>query len=198
MVMRDGSLRAVIMVSSINFSLKSEEEQEAIISSYVRFLNSVDFPIEIVVQSRKLYIEPYLEEMKKKQEQMKNDLLAIQMADYRDFVRELVELGDIMVKKFYIVVPYTPGSGKYSGGFFARLGDLFSAAQLIHISKERFEKFRNDLYKRVDYVMSQLNAMGIKGVALDTQSLIELAYESFNPVIANTQKLEDAEKVRME
>src|SRR3989338_2926156 len=111
-VLKDGTLRSVILVSSINFSLKSPDEQEAIIGAYVQFLNGLDFPMQIVVQSRKLNINDYLMRLEERERDQKNELLKIQTADYRSFVKELVQLGDIMSKHFYIVVPYSALSDK--------------------------------------------------------------------------------------
>src|SRR3989338_2618300 len=102
-IMKDGTLRAILMVSSINFALKNEDEQQAIISSYVSFLNGIDFPLQVVVQSRQLYIKPYLEKLLKKEQQQTNELLRVQIADYRSFVSELVSMGKIMSKQFFVV-----------------------------------------------------------------------------------------------
>src|SRR3989338_9251921 len=104
-LLKDGTLRAVLMVSSINFALKSEDEQNALISAYVGFLNSIDFPIQIVVQSRKLQIGPYLEKLGEIERAQTNELLKVQIADYRAFVTELIEIGQIMTKRYYVVVP---------------------------------------------------------------------------------------------
>ncbi|MFN7088913.1 MAG: hypothetical protein ACK4NX_03830, partial [Candidatus Paceibacteria bacterium] len=105
-VMKDGTLRAVLLVSSINFALKSEEEQNAIIQAYIQFLNSIDHPLQIVVQSRKLDIDRYLDHLKELEKAHTNELLKMQMADYRQFVQELLEMAEIMTKRFYIVIPY--------------------------------------------------------------------------------------------
>lgn len=196
-VLKDGTLRAVLLVSSINFSLKSEEEQKAVIAAYVQFLNTIEYPIQIVVQSRKLNITPYLEDLKARQREQTNELLKAQMADYIDFIKELVELGEIMSKKFFVVVPYNP-MGDKKRGFFARLSDVLSAGMVIRLKRERFEKYREQLFKRVDNVISALSSMGLKAVPLDTQSLIELFYNIYNPVESENQKLEKIEKLRVE
>src|SRR5690606_8228933 len=114
-ILKDGTLRKVLMTSSINFALKSEDEQNALISSYVSFLNSLEFPIQIIVQSRKLQIKPYLAKLAELEKNQPKELLRIQIADYRAFVEELVDIGQIMTKKFYVVVPYDPLSNKKKG-----------------------------------------------------------------------------------
>ena len=196
-VLKDGTLRAVLLVSSINFGLKSEEEQKAVIAAYVQFLNTLEFPIQIVVQSRKLNIDPYLQALKERQKVQTNELLKAQMADYIDFVKELVELGEIMSKKFFVVVPYNP-MGDKKRSFFARLSDVMSAGMVIRLKRERFEKYREQLFRRVENVISALSSMGLNAVPLDTQSLIELFYNIYNPVESETQKLEKLDKLRVE
>jgi type IV secretory pathway VirB4 component len=196
-VLKDGSLRAVLMVSSINFGLKSEEEQNAIVASYVQFLNSLEFPIQIVIHSRKLNIEPYLNTLREREREITNELLKAQIRDYTEFVKELVELGDIMTKRFYVVVPYNP-LGDKKRGFFARLSDLLTAGMLVRLRREKFEIYREQLLRRVEKVVSALASMGLKATLLDTQSLIELFYNIYNPVESETQKLEKLENLKIE
>ncbi|MEK7580585.1 MAG: hypothetical protein AAB465_03190 [Patescibacteria group bacterium] len=196
-ILKDGTLRAVLLVSSINFGLKSQEEQEAVIQAYVQFLNTLEFPVQIVIQSRKFNIAPYLEKLKTLRQNQKNDLLRVQISDYIDFVGELVELGEIMSKRFYLIVPYNPAGDK-KRGFFTRLQDVFSAGMLIKLKKEKFEAYREVLYRRVDNVISALSSMGLKSAPLDTQSIIELLYETYNPLEAQTQKLTDINELRID
>src|SRR3989339_245874 len=129
-VMRDGTLRAVLLVSSINFALKNEDEQNAIVSSYVSFLNGLDHPIQVVIQSRELYIKPYLEKLAKKEREQGNELLRMQIADYRSFVAQLVDLGKIMSKRFFVVVPYDPLSNKQKR-FWSRFSEVFNPAGTV-------------------------------------------------------------------
>jgi len=175
LVLNNGTLRAAVLVSSINFSLKSQDEQTAVIQAYVQFLNSLEHPIQIVIQSRKLNIQPHIKDLGEKMRNQSNELLKSQMADYIDFLQELVKLGQIMTKRFYIVVPYNPAGDKRRG-FMARLSEILSAGIFIKLKRERFEKYREALFRRVDNVMSALSSMGLKAVPLDTQSLIELFY----------------------
>src|SRR3989338_7914124 len=105
-VLKDGTMRAVLLCSSINFALKSDDEQQAIIQAYMQFLNALEYPIQIVMQSRRLNIDPYLETLIKSEKEQKNDLLRVQIIEYRNFISEMVKLGDIMSKRFYLVVPF--------------------------------------------------------------------------------------------
>lgn len=193
-VMRDGTLRAVIMVSSINFALKSEDEQNATISAYVGFLNNIDFPLQIVIQSRELNIEAYLDEIRKKGKEQTNELLKIQTADYVQYVSELISMSKIMKKSFYVIVPYNPLSDKQKN-FSTRLSEIFKPITLIRMKEERFQRRKVDLMKRVDNVLSSLSSVGLSTAILDTQSLIELYYNTYNPTTSKNQEMVDVGKL---
>ena len=196
-VMKDGTMRAVLLVSSINFSLKSEDEQEAIIQGYIAFLNSLDSPVQILIQSRKLDIDDYLNRLKEQEKTQTNDLLRNQSADYRQFVKELVELGEIMQKKFFVVVPYNPASAKRKG-FFARMSEVLSPLVSARLREEQFRQRKKDLMIKVDNVRASLNSMSLISAMLDTQSLIELYYTAYNPQSMQTQKLEKVGNLQIE
>ncbi len=196
-IMKDGTMRVVLLVSSINFSLKSEDEQEAIIQGYISFLNSLDSPVQILVQSRKLDIDGYLNRLKEQEKIQENDLLRNQIVDYRQFVKELVELGEIMQKKFFIVVPYNPASSKRKG-FFARLSEVLSPLVSARLREEQFRQRKKDLMIKVDGVRASLNSMSLMSAMLDTQGLIELYYTAYNPQMIRTQKLEPVGNLRLE
>ncbi len=196
-ILKDNTLRAVLFCSSINFALKSVEEQEAIVQAYVAFLNSLEYPIQIVIQSRKMNIDPYMEQLKDQQKKTTNELLKTQIADYRNFVQELVVLGEIMQKKFFVVVPYDPKGDKQKK-FFQRFAAAISPAVGIKMKEEEFKRRREELMKRVDIVRSQLNSMSVTSTVLDTQGLIELYYTCYNPDLFDTEKMTDLEKIRHE
>ncbi len=195
-VMKDGTMRAVLIVASINFALKSEDEQNAIIQAYVQFLNSLEFPLQIVIQSRRLNIDNYIERLKEAEKNQQNELLRVQIADYRNFVTELVTIGQIMQKQFFVVVPYNPLSDK-AKGFFQRLSEAFTPALSVRLAEERFRKRKADLNLRVEHIISNLNSMGLKAVPLDTQGLIELYYRVYNPEVYESQKMQDTAKIRI-
>lgn len=196
-VLKDGTLRAVLLVSSINFSLKSEEEQNAIIAAYINFLNFLEFPLQIIIQSRQLDIDSYLERLQKIEKEQTNELLRLQTVEYRQYISELVRLADIMTKRFYLIIPYDPLSDKQKS-WIKKFLELFSAAQEIKVSQEQFLKRRRALFQRVEHVLTQLNSMGLKAVLLDTQSLIELYYNTYNPDVYNKEKLAEVNKLRVE
>lgn len=196
-VLKDGTLRAVLLVSSINFSLKSEDEQNAIIQAYMSFVNSLDFPLQVVIQSRRLNIGKYLEKLEQVEKAQTNDLLRMQTSEYRQYIRELVELGDIMSKRFYAVVPYDPLSDRQKG-FFSRLREAFRPSNMVRLNQERFAHHRHELMQRVEHVISELNSMSLEVAVLDTQSLIELYYNSYNPDVAALAPLAPAADLQME
>lgn len=196
-VFNDGSLKAVLLVSSINFALKSGEEQEAIIQNYVSFLNSLRRPIQVIIQSRLLNIDYYLLNLEQIKKEIINELLKTQITDYIQFIRELIKMGDIMSKRFYVVVSYNP-LGDSKKGFFAQTAELFSSASKITLDRKKFEKYKIVLSREVSYIISGLSSMGIKSIQLDTQSLIELFYNSYNFEVAQREKLETLNKLRVE
>lgn len=195
-IMKDGTLLAILMVSSINFALKSEDEQEAIISGYVSFLNNLDFPIQVVVQSRELNIANYLESMRKKANEQTNELLKNQTLQYIDYVSQLVSLGKIMNKHFYIVVPYNPISDKRKG-FWQSLIEAFRPIDVINLKEERFIRLKKQLSERIVSVINGLSSMGLNVVQLDTQGLIEMFYNVYNQETAANQPLDNVEKINI-
>ena len=194
-VMRDGTLRAVILASSINFALKSEDEQNAIISAYVSFLNNIDHTLQIVIQSRELDIKNYINGLKQKEREQTNELLKMQTAEYIQYIGELISMGKIMNKRFYVVVPYNPLSDKHKG-FFSSLLEVFRPASLVKMKEKVFNRRRRDLTRRVENVISGLASIGISSAELDTQSLIELFYNTYNPITSDNQKLADIHELR--
>ncbi|MBP6944604.1 hypothetical protein KBD61_02065 [Patescibacteria group bacterium] len=199
-ILKDGSLRSVLLVSSVNFALKSMDEQNAIVQAYMQFLNSLDFPIQVVIQSRKMNIDQYIRQLTDNEKTLQNELLKRQIRDYRDFIKQLVQLGDIMQKRFFIVVPYNPGAttGQQQKSFLQRVASLLSPTSLIQLSEERFQKQRFDLSLRVNQVISGLGSMSLSGVQLDTQGLIELYYTVYNPELYDTQRLADVSQLQIE
>ncbi len=196
-ILKDGTLRGVFLVSSINFSLKSEDEQNALVSGYVGFLNGLDHPLQIVMQSRRLQIKPYLEQLAAIEKGQRNELLRAQTADYRSFVTELVSLGDIMTKRFYVVVPYDPMTNKKKG-FFTRVKEVFKPLRVVRVSDKLFDQRKQELEGRMRQVENGLGALSLTVARLDTQSLIELYYNTYNPDIAFSEQLTDLNTLRVE
>lgn len=200
-VLNDDSLRAVIGVSSINFSLKSTEEQEAIIYQYQNFLNGLEFPIQIIVQSRRLNIDAYLEMLRDAENKQTSELLRVQTAEYRDYIVELIEIANIMTKNFYVTVSFEKGEGQISlgGGKESKLklSKQGKPAQNVLAQTASFEGLRGAIGQRITHVVQTLGAMGIRTVQLSTQELIELYYSSYNPAVQGQQHLGKVEEFVM-
>lgn len=178
LVMKDGSLRAVVAVSSTNFALKSEDEQNALVSAYQGMLNSLDFPIQILIHSRILDIDGYLGKMKGLASGQTNELLRIQMNEYIEYVGKLVEFANIMSKNFYVVVPYSAEGGKPSFG--SRLKRFLNPVAQIATGSEGFSRAKVKLDERSGHVMAELGSIGLRSLVLTTEELVELLYQSYN------------------
>ena len=175
-ILRDGGYRGILMCSSINFGLKSADEQRAIISGFQTFLNTLDFSIQILVNSRKMDIRPYLTLLESKVSVQKNELLKIQLREYIEFIRSFSEQSNIMSKTFYIVVPYAGSTIT-----IAKATSLFSKSATTESKETSFEEAHAQLEQRLALVASGLAATGIRAATLGTEETIELLYRSFNP-----------------
>lgn len=178
-VMDDGTLRVIISVSSTNFDLKSQDEQNSIIFNFQRFLNSLDFPVQFLMQSRKMEIGSYLEKLKIIAEKQTNELLRVQTSEYIEFINRLIENASIMNKNFFIIVPLGESIFPRASGFFSR---LFGRGKAREVSQrvENFEKEKEKLETRVSSLLANLSGIGIRGVKLKTEEIIELYYNSYN------------------
>ena len=178
-VLKEGGLRVVLMCSSLNFALKSADEQDAITFQYQNFLNSLDFPLQFVIHSRKLNIAPYLDSLRTRQKDEDNELLKIQINEYIDFINSFVETTNIMSKTFYVVVPFTP-SILENKGVASGIFNIFKAKPAAG-DVGPFEEQKNQLWQRVDAVVSGLRRIGVRSAPLNTEELIELFYGLYNP-----------------
>ena len=169
-VSKDGSLKAVLMVSSLNFSLKSVEEQESIILQFQNFLNSLDFSIQIYIQSRRLDIRPYLAIMEKRRKEQVNNLIKIQTREYIEFIKNFTDSVNIMSKNFFVIVSYYPPVVKKN--FFKK------SEEKKEIS---FEEERTQLGQRIEVIEQGLSSVGLKTARLGTEEIVELFYKIFNP-----------------
>ena len=178
LILKNKALRGVLMVSSLNFALKSEDEQNAILYQFQSFLNSLDFSCQIVVQSRKLNITGYLEKLKELEETQENELLKMQTAEYREFIQGLVETGAILAKTFFVVIPYTlweveglPFTGK----------KLLKRPKIPTLTEEAFQRCKSQLWQRMEFVALGLRRCGLQAVPLTTPELIELFWSLHHP-----------------
>lgn len=196
-IMNDGSFRSVIMVKSINFDLMSPQEQEAVEFSYQGFLNSLFFPIQIFLRSQKVDLRYYIEKLDKIRTEHDNMLLALLMEDYIAYIDNLSQQTNIMDKKFYVVIPFFPvievqKAITQSKNFLGGLGGFFKKSdQHITINEVDLENAKTELRNRVQAVLAGLQQCGIQGLPLDTQELIELYYDTYNPDTATRQQLKD-------
>lgn len=181
--MRDGGMRAILLASSLNFSLKSADEKTAIILQFQDFLNSLDFSVQIFIQSRRLDIRPYLALLEGQKKNQMNDLMKIQIEEYIAFIKSFTETTNIMKKSFFVVVPYAPASlnvGKK--GFVSTLLPHKENKTEAAASKEvSFEEDRSQLEQRLSVVEQGLVRCGIRTARLGTEEVIELFYKMFNP-----------------
>ena len=199
-ILKNGGLRAILQTNSINFNLKSEDEQNAIIYSYQGFLNSLDFPVQIVIHSRKLDVDKYLDNVRSIGEKNENQLLKDQTMEYCEYIQKLVEYADIMEKKFYVVVPYDPVRSR-DMNMFAKFMQRISSSDSIDAIKRRhkeFEELNKNLSQRVSVVKSGLESCGLRIAQLTTPQLVELFYGIYNPETYRNEKVEDLEKVNVE
>jgi type IV secretory pathway VirB4 component len=198
-IMIDGSFRAVIACKSINFDLMSDREREGVEYSYQNFLNSLNFPVQILVRSQRVDIGPYIDRLLETRRSQDNMLLGVLMDDYINFIDALSQEANIMEKSFYIVVPFFPQGDtanlvEQSKGFFSK---LFAKPKntITRIDTAAFQKAKEEIKNRVDAVMAGMFQIGVQSVQLDTKSLGELYYNFYNPDTAVRQPLGDFENV---
>lgn len=181
-LLQNGSLRSVIEVSAINFELRSEEEQAGILQNFQRFLNSIDFPLQIVVSSRQLNMDQYLKTVEAVAESSTNELLKIQAIEYGKFVKELLELSNIMTKHFYVVLPFYVFETPTSRGILESFKGLLGSSQAIQqIKPEQLETYRTQLMQRAELILDGLIGVGLKAHLLGGSELTNLYYSLYNP-----------------
>lgn len=181
-VLRGGKIRSVLQVSSINLALKSQEEQEAVIYTYQNFLNSLDFPIQILINSRLMNIEGYIQNLEGMVLKQETQLLKMQTQEYINFIRRFVEQANIISTDFFIIVPYSlleADIGK--GGAGERFKSLFGKSSNLGAADiEKFQYHRSQLMQRVDFISSGLHRIGLTVNALNTKQLISLYWNIYN------------------
>jgi type IV secretory pathway VirB4 component len=197
-VMRDGSLRAVIMASAINFDLMSAAERDSVEFAYQNFLNSLHFPIQILIKSQKIDLDNYIAKLQQLRADQDNDLLALLMDDYIANIKALIEEVNIMDKQFYVVVPYFPPAmtALRSKNIATGLAGVFKKQLITTLGENDFTAFKEELSQRVALVCSNLGQIGVRNIPLNTQELIDLYYSSYNPDVAQNQKLVDAAQLQ--
>lgn len=192
-VLKNGSYRMIFSVSAMNFSLKSEEEQNSLIFQYQSFLNSLHFPIQIVMRSKRLDLNPYLKKIDEIKNKQENELIRLQTEDYMDFVTELINLSNIMKKTFYVVVGYDPITVK-KGSILDKIFPKNEATNL-KISDQEFKRYKDEITERANVVATGLGAMSLHCVQLSTEEIIELFYKIYNPEIADKERFTDVDEL---
>ena len=178
MILKDGNLVGAMLASSLNFALKSADEQQAIILQFQSFLNALDFSVEIVIQSRQLDIRPYIAMLESRYKDELGDLMKIQIKEYIQFVKNFVEQTNIMTKTFFVIVPFSPTVASGVGNPLAKLTGTEKAPSA---TADHFEENRTQLEERLGSVAQGLTRCGIRSVPLGTEEITELFYKTFNP-----------------
>ncbi|MBI2004664.1 hypothetical protein HYS79_00705 [Patescibacteria group bacterium] len=182
-ILKDGSLRALLMASSINLALKSQDEQQAIVSQFQNFLNSLEFTVQFFIESRELDIRPYIALLEERYAAELDDLMKIQIREYIAFIKDFTERANIMTKNFFIVVPYDPALFVRGGGVMGSLSSLLPSggSSAVAPTDLQFEQYRTQLEQRVAVIEQGLVRTGVRVVKLGTEEVIELFYKLFNP-----------------
>lgn len=189
LILREGQMRGILAVSSANFALKSNQEQEQIIGTFQGVLNSIDFPIQILVQSRRLDLTPYIEKLRTLEDKQENDLLRLKMQEYIEYIKQMSQEVNIMDKNFYIVIGYDPVTLKQ--GVFGRFMRSINPTNFIKQKQEEFIKNKKILMTRVDQMSGRMGALDLKIEMLSTEQLITLMYNSYNPDTMESIRLSD-------
>lgn len=181
-ILKNGGLRMVLLCGSRNLELESIDSQNAIIGAYANFINSFEWPLQIIIHSRKLDIKPYLASLEDRLKVQENELLKIQTAEYIDFMKSFVSLSEIMVKRFYVVVPFDPIESSKEGPL-DKIGSLIRpmSKKPEEIDDEKFQGYKTQLLQRTEHSILALAHVGIRSAALQTEELIELFYNLYNP-----------------
>jgi cysteinyl-tRNA synthetase len=188
-ILKDGSLRLVLIASSINFYLKSPDEQMGILTQYQDFLNSLDFSIQIAMESRRLDIKPYIETLEKQLKDQTNDLIKLQTREYIEFIKNFTETVNIMTKSFFVVVPYELALVSANLGIFGKIFGSKNTSTRDEETLKQFQEHKTQIEQRASVVEQGLNRLGIRVAQLGTEELVELYYKAFNPGETNIPSL---------
>lgn len=173
-LLKNGGLRAVLIVSSMNFELKADIEKQSIVEAYQSFLNSLDYPVQILVNSRQINLDDYLAELEALYEKQENELLKLQIGEYLNFIDSLIEISNVISKNFYVIVPYAPAEQAKS--FLSG-----ATSPSANYSETQLEEYKNQLWQRVKQIRLGLIGLGLHAEILNTKELIELLYNFYNP-----------------
>ena len=193
-ILKNGSYRMIFSVSAVNFSLKSEEEQNGLIFSYQSFLNSLHFPVQIVMRSKRLDLNPYIKKINAAKDKQTSELIKMQTEDYVDFISQLINLANIMKKTFYVVIPYDPVSVQ-SPSVLSKLFKKTQETADLKVAAPTFKRYKDELTERANTIATGLGSMGLHCVQLTTEEIIELFYSIYNPGVSDKEKFSNAEEL---
>ena len=199
-VLKNGGVRAVLQTSSVNFNLKSEQEQNSLIYAYQSFLNTLEFPVQILIRSKKLDIDNYIENLKEIAENQTQPLLQKQTEEYTEYISKLIEYADIMEKKFYVVIPADIDAGPKLGfieKFWEHMHPQDTLSKLLARQRD-FQTRRKVLTQRVNIVKQGLESCNLRVAELNTQELISLMYKVYNPITSRDQKIDELDKTQIQ
>ena len=194
-LLKDGSMRAVLMTSAVNFALKSSGEQDAIIYAYQRFLNSLTFPVQILVQSRRLDLDFYLDKLNKRAETQPIELVKLQILEYTEFIKRLISVTNIMDKRFFVVVPFYPAASEQVSKGLGKLFATKPSAPEGTMPEKDFQTGKTQLMQRVEAIASGLGAVGVRAATLNSEELVELFYSIYNPSTSTKQRLVNVDEL---
>ena len=181
-ILDNGTFNSILLVTSMNFALKSYDEQMAVMAQFQNLLNSLEFPVQIAIQSRRLDIRPYMASLEEKRREEQNDLIKMQITEYGQFIQNFTESVNIMEKKFFIVVSYTPAVFGKASNPVGMISSLLGATPTNTVMDDQtFEEIKSQLEQRTDLVAAGVTRTGLKAVRLGTEETIEVLYRIFNP-----------------
>lgn len=196
LILREGQMRGILAVSSANFALKSNNEQESIIQTFQGILNSIEFPFQILVQSRKLDLNPYIEKLRQLEDKQNNDMLRLKMQEYIEHIKLMSNEVNIMDKKFYIIVGFEPVTLRE--GIFGKFLRALNPTRFIKQKQEEFIKNKKILISRIEQIMSRMGSLDLKIEMLNTEQIITLMYNSYNPDTIESIRLSDVSALEIE
>ncbi len=191
-ILKSGEVAAVISTTAVNFALLSEIEQDALIAAFSMLLNSITFPMQIVIQSKRVDISSYLAKVVQTEQALTDPLLKRQAQSYRKFIQETIKVNNVLDKKFFVIVP--SGGSKYQelgSSPFDWVGRLFGVhTKRIKVNVEQaLERARPELLPKVEHLIGEFNRLGIKARQLNTQEIVELYFEFYNPGTSQNQRI---------
>lgn len=195
-VLKEGQMRAILSVSSANFALKSTKEQDVIISTFQGVLNSLEEPIQIVVQSRKLDLTNYIDRLKRLEDEQTNDLLKLKMQEYITYIQQMIQQINIMSKQFYVMVGFEPI--QINNDTFSRLQRVFSPARFVRQDEEKFKHNRGIVMSKAENLAGKLRQLDLNVRILKTEEIIGLMYNSYNPDTLESVRISDVGALDLE